>query len=189
MHPHAVWLWSLVSTALLLTTSISARAEVYLTEGQALTLACGEGVKYVHRAKALSPELQEQLDDRNIESNPKAEVAHFFECTAADGKVTGYALIDAEVGKHLPITYVVAFTTDGEVRRTDLMVFREVYGWEVRERPFMDQFSGKRASDNLAIGSGLKNVSGATLSARSLAKGVKRALFLWHHFYGQGEGK
>ncbi len=161
----------------------AALAEVYLSQTEALALVCGPGHAPRYDPKEISPQLQEILEQEGVEAEPESKVANFFVCQ--DDKIpTGYALIDQEVGKHLPITYVVGISTKGEVSRVEIMVFREIRGWEVREKKFLNQFQGKKVSDDLAIGRALANVTGATLSARSLSKGTRRALLLWQKFYG-----
>ncbi len=165
-----------------LSFSAPAQAEVYLTKEQALSLVFGADAEQSYDPKPLDPSLIAALEQRGL-AGEKKEQAHFF-VARKDGAVVGYALIDSEVGKHLPITYIVGFSPSGEVSRVEMMVFREVRGWEARERRFMAQFEGKRDSDKLQVGTTLKNVTGATLSSRAIAKGVQRALFLWQHFYG-----
>ena len=166
----------------LLSVVAPAAAEVYLTKEQALILVLGADTEQSYEPKPLDPELTARIEERGLLGERK-EQAHFF-VARRNGAISGYALIDSEVGKHLPITYIVGFTPTGQVTRVEMMVFREVRGWEARERRFMAQFEGKGSSDRLQIGAGLKNVTGATLSSRAIAKGVQRALLLWQHFYG-----
>lgn len=169
-------------SAFVVTAAASAAAEVYLTKEQALELALPKGCSAKYDPKLISPELTEKLSQQRLLGEEKKE-AHFFVCESA-GKAQGYALIDAEIGKHLPITYVVGLSAQGEVTRVEMMVFREVRGWEVRERRFMQQFEGKKGGDQFKLGAQIANVSGATLSGAAMTKGVKRALLLWNEFYG-----
>ncbi|MFN8392251.1 MAG: FMN-binding protein [Bdellovibrionota bacterium] len=159
-----------------------ADAEVYLTVEQALDLVLGEQTEHVADTRPLDESVAEQLRSQGLTAEPKADDAHFY-IGKKDGAVTGYALIDAEVGKHLPITYVVGLSPTGQVTQVEMMVFREVRGWEVREKRFMDQFRGKQSAAELEIGKGVQHVTGATLSSKAIAKGVRRAVFLWNHFY------
>jgi Na+-translocating ferredoxin:NAD+ oxidoreductase RnfG subunit len=167
--------------------SFQVHAEVYLSQDQALDVVFGKECVRTYDPKEISSDLAEKLDDKGLLAEPEGKKAHFFVCKNKEGAVTNYALIDAEVGKHLPITYIVGISPKGEVTKVEMMVFREVRGWEVRERSFMRQFEGKKEDDDLRIGRGISNISGATLSARAMAKGVERALFLWRYFYGEGE--
>jgi Na+-translocating ferredoxin:NAD+ oxidoreductase RnfG subunit len=92
----------------------------------------------------------------------------------ADGRRTGYAILDAEIGLHEPIDFGVRFDDKGSVERLEIMAFREPYGDGVRAERFRAQFVGKTARDPITAGQDIDIVSGATLSSRSVALGVKR---------------
>jgi Na+-translocating ferredoxin:NAD+ oxidoreductase RnfG subunit len=168
----------------LLLIAAPVRAEVYLTKEQALDVTLGK--ECVRRAdtKELTEEIRDRLSNEGISpSDEEVTRADFFVCES-QGKPSGYALIDSQVGKHLPITYVVGISPEGKVTRVELMVFRESRGWEVRERKFMAQFEGRGRGENFRLGREIANASGATISAASMTKGVKRALALWDYYYG-----
>lgn len=162
-----------------------ANAEVYLTKEQALKLVLGADCQVRYEPRALSAELRERIDELGLLGENEKQ-AHFFSCSR-DGKVSGYALIDSEVGKHLPITYIVGISPAGKATRVEVMVYREEIGWEVRDRDFLKQFEDKSLLDNLKLGQSVRHISGATISSRSLTVGVKRALFLWETFYGSNQ--
>jgi electron transport complex protein RnfG len=86
----------------------------------------------------------------------------------------GYAITDKELGEHEPIDFAVLFDAQGIVQRVEITAYREAYGDEVRSARFRRQFEGKRASDHIAAGRDIDIVSGASISSRSLADGVKR---------------
>jgi electron transport complex protein RnfG len=92
----------------------------------------------------------------------------------SDGKPDGYAIKDEEKGMHEPIDFAVKFTTSGAVERIEIMEYREAYGDEVRGDRFRAQFKGKTASDPITAGRDIDIVSGASISSRSVALGVKR---------------
>lgn len=92
--------------------------------------------------------------------------------------IDGYALVDEEMGQHLPITFAVKFSPNGTVERTEVMVYREGYGDEIREERFRRQFVGKATRDRFSLGDDIIAISGATISAKSMAIGVKRAVAL-----------
>lgn len=88
----------------------------------------------------------------------------------------GVLLIDDVLGKHEFITYAVALTSAGAVRQIEIMDYRESYGYQIRDDAWRAQFAGKTASAPLKLDEDIKNISGATLSCRHLADGVKRLL-------------
>jgi hypothetical protein len=167
--------------ALFLSLSVTARAEVYLSKDQALESVFGKACTPRYEPRDITSQLKERLQKQGLWGIDH-EQAHFFSCAQGNG-TRSFALIDEEVGKHLPITYIVGISDRGTVTRVEMMVFREIRGWEARERRFMRQFEGKELKDELAVGKSLANVTGATLSSRAVAKGVKRALALWRFYY------
>lgn len=92
--------------------------------------------------------------------------------------VLGYAVIIEEIGKHRPITFVVGVGTDGKVRDAAVMVYREPYGGEVKERRFLAQYEGKELKDPLLPYRDIRNITGATLSVEAIGRGIKKALAL-----------
>jgi len=94
------------------------------------------------------------------------------------GEVDGYAIIDEEMGQHEPITFGVKLDAAGEVERLEVMVYREGYGDEIREGRFRRQFERKGPEDAIRFGEDVVAISGATISSKSMAIGVRRAVAL-----------
>jgi Na+-translocating ferredoxin:NAD+ oxidoreductase RnfG subunit len=90
----------------------------------------------------------------------------------------GYAVIVEEIGKHRPITFVVGVGRDGMVADVAVMAYREAYGGEVREHRFLTQYHGKALRDPMLPFRDIRNISGATLSAEAIGRGVRKALAL-----------
>ncbi len=93
-------------------------------------------------------------------------------------RIDGYAIIDNELGQHEPITYAVKVGIDGKVAQVAVMVYRESYGEEITHRRFRTQFRGKTSADPIRVGRDISAISGATISAKAMARGVKRSLIL-----------
>jgi hypothetical protein len=89
-------------------------------------------------------------------------------------KRTGYALLDQERGLHEFIDYGVRFGLGGAIERVEIRAYREAYGDEVRGDRFRQQFVGKTANDPIVAGQDISIVSGASISSKSVALGVKR---------------
>jgi Na+-translocating ferredoxin:NAD+ oxidoreductase RnfG subunit len=88
----------------------------------------------------------------------------------------GFFIVDEVVGKHEFITWAIGLNADGTVKQIEIMTYRESYGHEVRNADWRAQFVGKGASAPLKLNQDIKNISGATLSCRHIADGVKRIL-------------
>ena len=163
----------------LLTLTVGAEEEEYveqmfLNKKQALKLAF-PGVKKVKKKKVWltdtqSAAIQKILGDQ-IEYNER-RATHYFGLNDA-GQPVGAMVIGNEIGRSYPITFMVVINTDGTVKDVEVMVYREPHGWEVRFESFMSQFFGRGASDPF---DNINNITGATLSVRSMTKGVKKAV-------------
>lgn len=92
----------------------------------------------------------------------------------------GWFIVDEVIGKHEFIDYAIALTGNGAVKGIEILTYRESYGGpEVRNPKWRAQFHGKRVGAPLKLNQDIRNVSGATLSCRHLADGVKRILHTW----------
>ena len=181
-HRVSFFIRSAITTTLLMSVlTLTAGAEeeeyverVFLTKKQALKLAF-PGVKKVKKKKVWLTDtqtaaIQKILGDQ-IKYNER-RVTHYFGLDDAD-KPVGAVVIGNEIGRSYPITFMVVLNTDGTVKDVEIMVYREPHGWEVRFESFMSQFFGRDASDPF---SNINNITGATLSVRSMTKGVKKAV-------------
>lgn len=95
---------------------------------------------------------------------------------AADGS---WFVVDQVVGKHEFITYAVAINADGTVKMVEVLEYNESYGSEIKERSWMQQFVGKTATSPIKLNQDIANISGATLSSKHLADGVKRVMVMY----------
>ena len=94
----------------------------------------------------------------------------------ANGKPSGWFVVDEVLGKHEFITWCLALNADGSVKTLEVMDYRETYGDEIRRADWRRQFVGKQNGAKLKLDDDIKNISGATLSCRHITDGVKRLL-------------
>jgi Na+-translocating ferredoxin:NAD+ oxidoreductase RnfG subunit len=152
--------------------------QVYLTKKQAFEIAFPGADKVDREKKWLTDEQKKAIGDlclQNFESNRMT-----FYVGKRDGVPMGYAVIDHEIGKSFPITFMVVLNVDGSVRDVEIMVYREPRGWEVRYPSFMDQFTGKNADTDYRT---INSITGATLSVRAMVKGVSRVTAAYKVLY------
>src|SRR5215831_1111549 len=176
-HRNALWL----TTAALAASSVPASAEVYLTESQALGVILGDKAVVRREQKALDPVLRKELEQEGNLQFPESTFTFFI--ATQDGRPAKYAIVLNEIGKTEPITFMVGMSREGTVTEVVIMEFRENRGWEVREKRFLNQFRGKTARSAIRVNEDIVNYTGATLSSKAIARGVKRALLLLHAFY------
>ncbi len=99
-----------------------------------------------------------------------------FYIAAKDGVTQGYGVIGSERGKMRQITFMVLLDKDGVVKDLDILAFRESQGYEIENPRWRGQFRGKSVRSRLRLRRDIRNISGATLSARAVTKGVKNVL-------------
>ncbi len=97
--------------------------------------------------------------------------------------IDGYAMVHHTIGKYKPMTYMVGVDAKGFCTDVELLVFRDAKGSEVRTKRFNSQYDGKTVTDPIRINKDIINISGATMSVRSMSAGVKRVLVLVDEFY------
>ncbi|MGH8496208.1 MAG: FMN-binding protein [Gammaproteobacteria bacterium] len=79
------------------------------------------------------------------------------------------------IGKERPIT--AGFVVDhGELEQARVLIYRESRGWEVSLPAFMAQFDGVSLTDDNTLDARIDNISGATLSVRSMQRMARLAL-------------
>jgi Na+-translocating ferredoxin:NAD+ oxidoreductase RnfG subunit len=144
--------------------------QVLLTKKQAFEIAF-PGADTVDREKVWLTEEQKKSVEELCLQKINVNRINFYIGKKGDN-IMGYAVIDHEIGKSFPITFMTVLNVDGTVRDVEILVYREPRGWEVKYPSFMDQFTGRDAdSDYRSVNS----ITGATLSVRALVKGVSRA--------------
>ena len=170
------------SICLLLSTRLSGQ-EVLLTPQQALKEIFPEGTRTVEDRRAVAPAVRSRLEHdlgRRIDDDTLV-VLRVYD---AGGALRGYAVQSEEIGKYRPITFMVGVTPALTVRDVAVLVYRESRGGDVRRERFLRQYRGKSARDPIDVNRDMINISGATISVRSMNAGVKRILAEVAALYG-----
>lgn len=69
-------------------------------------------------------------------------------------------------------SYLLYLNSEKEIEDVDVLEYRENYGYEIDYSFFRKQFHGKSKADQIRFGRTIQNISGATISARSLTYSV-----------------
>lgn len=163
--------------------SALAQTTVYLTPADALKLIFKDSQEVIKEDHPIGPEQRQQAQALLGYDLPKSQ--YTFYLGRSGGKVDGYAIVDEQIGKVQPITFVTRIEPDGKVSAVEIMVYRESHGGDVASKRFLNQFKQKSLNSELRLHGDIVNISGATLSSHALVVGVKRALTLWQIFYGK----
>ncbi len=102
---------------------------------------------------------------------------HVFKSVKNDSTV-GYGIVDNVYGKLKPITFLVVFNNNGDIIDTEILKYRESYGGAVKNKNWLNQFVGKDP-EKINFGKEIHGISGATISAKSVTKGIKKLSMLF----------
>jgi Na+-translocating ferredoxin:NAD+ oxidoreductase RnfG subunit len=183
MSPAMVWAERVWDSELkrYLTEQEMSMAEVYLSEEEALKLMFPKSTRIKKELLRVPTDKKMTIEERIGWKFPEDSFDVYIGETGS--QIDGYALIQNTIGKHKPMTYMVGVDHTGHVLNVELLVFREARGSEVRTKRFNVQYEGKTALDPVRINKDIINISGATMSVRSMTAGIKRVLVLVDEFY------
>ena len=157
---------------LALGASGSAFATQYLTVEQAQQVLFPQASSFKPVALALTGGQMQQVE--KSAGVPARSVNWRVVAAYAGEQLLGHIVLDDVVGKFELISYAVALNLDATVKQVEILAYRESHGFEIRNPNWRKQFVGKSAGNGLAIGEGIANISGATLSCTHLTDGVRR---------------
>ena len=183
MSPAMVWAGRVWDSEIkrYLTEQEMSMAEVFLSEEEAVKLMFPKSERIKKDILRVPTDKKMAIEERIGWKFPEDAFEVFIGETGT--QVDGYALVQNTIGKHKPMTYMVGVDAHGSVSNVELLVFREARGSEVRTKRFNAQYEGKTVSDPIRINKDIINISGATMSVRSIGAGVKRVLVLVDEFY------
>ncbi len=161
---------------------LNAQTTVYLKPEEAIKLLFKNSTETFREDHALTPEIRDRFKKELGYEPPKSNYPFYVGKTG--DQIDGYALIDDQIGKVSPITFVTLIKPEGKVAQVEIMVYRESHGGEVTSKRFLNQFKNKTFNDEIRLHGNIVHVTGATLSSQALVVGVKRALTLWKIIYG-----
>ena len=164
-----------------LTEQEMSMAEVYLSEEEAVKLMFPKSERIKKELLKVPMDKKVTIEERIGWKFPEEAFEVYIGETGT--QTDGYAFVQNTIGKHKPMTYMVGVDARGRVSNVELLVFRESRGSEVRTKRFNVQYEGKTASDPVRLNKDIINISGATMSVRSMTAGIKRVLVLVDEFY------
>lgn len=156
-------------------------AEVFMSEEEGVKVMLPKSERVRKDVITLSPEKKIQIEERIGWKFPEQSFEVYIGETGT--QIDGYALVQNTIGKHKHMTYMVGIDGKGHVSDIELLVFRESRGSEIRQKRFNAQYEGKTVLDPVRINKDIINISGATMSVRSMSAGIKRVLVLVDEFY------
>lgn len=170
-----------------LTEQEMTHAEVFLTEEEALKIMFPKSERVRKEIIMLPPSKKQHIEERIGWTFPEQSFEIYVGESGA--QIDGYAVVQNTIGKHKPMTYIVGVDHQGHISDVELLIFRESRGSEIRQKRFNSQYEGKTPVDPVRINKDIINISGATMSVRSMSAGVKRVLILIDEFFLKPNGR
>jgi len=163
---------SLLALLVAASTGVDAAApfheKVYYTKEEALEKVFDNNA-YTQKEVTLSPEQKTQIQKK-------------LGWTITEELLTVYssgdreAIILNDLGKHYPITFIVAVDNKESIHSILVMTYREKIGAQVRKKRFLRQFKNKTINDPIQVNYDITNITGATVSTWSISNGARKAL-------------
>lgn len=149
-------------------------AWVYFTNEEALNIAFPEADRIEERTVIIREEQKERIQSlAKVEKN--SGTFTYYE-GIKENETIGYAVITNASGKFSYITFMVVVDPKGRIEMVEVLVYWELYGAEIRQNRFLQQFRGKTINDPLRLNSDIDAVTGATISSRAMTNGIKEIL-------------
>jgi hypothetical protein len=165
----------------------SAQEGIFLKEEEAPKAVFPDATSFLRKVIPSNDELKDKIKQRMGKTLTSLWEDSYVTFVAKKGEtILGYAVIVEEIGKHRPITFIVGVGSDHKIKDAALMVYREAYGGEIRDRRFLQQYKGKQLKDPLLPYRDIQNISGATMSVEAIGRGSKKALALIETVYLEG---
>jgi Na+-translocating ferredoxin:NAD+ oxidoreductase RnfG subunit len=156
-------------------------AEIFMSEEEAVKIVLPKSQHVRKEVLPLTAEKKDLIEQRIGWKFPEQAFEVYIGETG--DKIDGYAMVHNTVGKHKHMTYMVGVDAKGACTDVELLVFREARGSEVGRKRFNVQYEGKTVLDPIRINKDIINITGATMSVRSMSAGIKRVLVLIDEFY------
>jgi Na+-translocating ferredoxin:NAD+ oxidoreductase RnfG subunit len=156
-------------------------AEVFMSEDEAVKIVLPKSQRVRKEVIQLTQDKKDLIEQRIGWKFPEQAFEVYIGETG--DTIDGYAMVHNTIGKHKHMTYMVGVDTKGACSDVELLVFREARGSEVGRKRFNVQYEGKTVLDPIRINKDIINITGATMSVRSISAGVKRVLVLVDEFY------
>ncbi|GAA4030937.1 FMN-binding protein [Actimicrobium antarcticum] len=158
--------------ALTALASGSAFATQYLSADEAQRAIFPEATTF--KAQPLDLNAEQMKEVQKVSGLPARSVQWRVSSAWRGDTLLGYVVLDEVIGKYELISYAAGVNPDATIHQIEILTYRESHGFEIRNAAWRKQFVGKSAQAGLAIGEGITNISGASLSSAHVTDGVRR---------------
>lgn len=168
---------SILGTTLLVAAACAqpANAQIFSTKEESLQRTFPG--RSVERKTIFLTDAQVEEVRRTARTAVESRVVTYYIARDEHG-VAGYVFFDTHTVRTMPETFMVAIRPDSTVAGIEILAFHEPVDYLPDER-WLQFFVDRRLTDDLWIKRSIPNITGATLSTRSINEGVRRFLALF----------
>jgi len=134
-----------------------------------------DDIKFINKEFIISEDIKSKIENKIKQRFYRDKI--YYWVIETSGKIN-YALLDNSIGKTMPITYLVIFDHNMGVLNSSIIKYRESYGGEVSGKKWLEQFRGMKYGKMYKFGKEIDGITGATLSASSITKGINKLSLL-----------
>lgn len=163
----------------------NAYATVLISAENALQKLLPEATSTAKETKTISAEEIEKINKRaRLKLDPATDNTFEFTVAKANGEIIGYAAQDAVPGKWGLIYYMIAFKPNGQIKDVVVLSYEEQRGKPIAKKRFLKQFRKKSTKNKIRLMKDIKGVTGASMSSRGMADGVRKMTHVLEVAYG-----
>lgn len=159
--------------AVLCFPGVSSWGRVFMSRQAALKLAFPSASSVDRKTVFLSQE-QAAAVQKLAKSKAESQMVTYY-VGKSTGGVLGYAFFETHIVRTMPETFMAVVDPDGTLKFVELLAFYEPGDYLSPKRWFA-LFGGRKLDDELWVKRGIRNVTGATLSAQAVTDGIRRVL-------------
>ena len=134
-------------------------------------------IEIVHEVFPSATDTSEISVNRDVQTSGRPGTPIISEVRDSSG-LLGYSVVSEVVSRSGPFEIQVLLDKQHVVRRATVISYPWSHGRDVRRRSFSSQFEGKGPEDAIEIGKDIDAVTGATISCKAMARGVREAVRL-----------
>lgn len=164
-------------SALVLGRPSAAAAQTLMTQEEALELAFPAPTQVERRTAYLTePQLREARARAGKDVRMDQGIITYY-VGERDGRPVGAAYFDAHRVRTMSEVVMVVVSPDDRIVRVDVLKFTEPPEYRAPDG-WIDQLEGRPLDDDLSLNGEVRNLTGATLTARALTRAARRVLAL-----------
>jgi hypothetical protein len=153
-----------------------ALARVYATQQEALARLFPAPVEVSRHTAYLSEEQAARVAE--LAGRPLEHRVVPYYVGRREGEVVGYAFTDVHLVRTLQESVLFAVDAGGRIRSVEILSFDEPPEYLPGPR-WLEQLEGRELDADLSLKRGIRTLSGATLSSRSITAAARRVLALF----------